>query len=36
VEELKKQGYTHIFMPTGAWKAGRLDIPGNVVPSSAG
>ena len=31
VEELKKQGYTHILMATGAWKAGRLDIPGNVV-----
>jgi len=31
VDELKKQGYTHILMATGAWKAGRLDIPGNVV-----
>ena len=32
VEELKAQGYTHIFFAVGAWKAGRLDIPGNVVP----
>jgi len=32
VEELKKMGYTHIFFAVGAWKAGRLDIPGNVVP----
>ncbi|MCI2056521.1 MAG: putative selenate reductase subunit YgfK [Oscillibacter sp.] len=32
VEELKKQGYTHIFFACGAWKAGKLDIPGNVVP----
>ena len=31
VEELKRQGYTHILMATGAWKAGRLDIPGSVV-----
>ena len=31
VAELKKQGYTHILMATGAWKAGRLDIEGNVV-----
>ena len=30
--ELKAQGYTHIFFAVGAWKAGRLDIPGNVVP----
>lgn len=30
VEELKKQGYTHILMATGAWQAGKLDIPGNV------
>ena len=32
VAELKAQGYTHIFFAVGAWKAGRLDIPGNVVP----
>lgn len=31
VDELKKQGYTHILMATGAWKAGRLDIEGNVA-----
>ena len=31
VEELKQQGYTHILMATGAWKAGRLDIEGNVA-----
>ena len=30
VEELKKQGYTHILMATGAWQAGELGIPGNV------
>ena len=30
VEALKKQGYTHILIATGAWQAGRLDIPGNV------
>ncbi len=29
---LKAEGYTHIFYATGAWQAGRLDIPGNVVP----
>ena len=32
VAELKAQGYTHIFFAVGAWKAGKLDIPGNVVP----
>ena len=32
VAELKAQGYTHIFFAVGAWKAGQLDIPGNVVP----
>jgi putative selenate reductase len=32
VEELKAQGYTHIFFAVGAWKAGKLDIPGNVQP----
>jgi len=31
VAELKAVGYTHIFFAVGAWKAGRLDIPGNVV-----
>lgn len=32
VKELKAMGYTHILLAVGAWKAGRLDIPGNVVP----
>ena len=32
VEELKKQGYTHILFAVGAWKAGKLDIAGNVKP----
>ena len=32
VTELKATGYTHIFFAVGAWKAGKLDIPGNVVP----
>ena len=32
VEELKRQGYTHILFAVGAWKPGRLDIPGNVKP----
>jgi len=32
VEELKAQGYTHILFAVGAWKAGKLDIPGNVKP----
>ncbi len=32
VSELKSEGYTHIFFAVGAWKAGKLDIPGNVVP----
>jgi len=32
VEELKRQGYTHILFAIGAWKPGRLDIPGNVKP----
>ena len=30
--ELKAAGYTHIYYAVGAWKAGKLDIPGNVVP----
>ena len=32
VAQLKAEGYTHIFFAVGAWKAGKLDIPGNVVP----
>ncbi len=32
VAELKEQGYTHILLAVGAWKAGKLDIPGHVVP----
>ena len=32
VAELKAQGYTHIFFATGAWKAGRLNLEGNVKP----
>ena len=32
IAELKAQGFTHIFFAVGAWKAGKLDIPGNVVP----
>ena len=32
VAELKSMGYTHIFYACGAWKAGKLDISGNVVP----
>ena len=32
VKELKAMGYTHIFFAVGAWKAGKLDIPGNVLP----
>ena len=32
VAQLKAQGFTHIFFAVGAWKAGKLDIPGNVVP----
>ena len=32
VEKLKRQGYTHILFAVGAWKPGRLDIPGNVKP----
>ena len=30
VEQLKKMGYTHILMATGAWKPGKLYIEGNV------
>ncbi len=30
VAELKQMGYTHILLATGAWQAGKLDIPGNV------
>jgi len=32
VDELKKLGYTHIFFAVGAWKAGNLNISGNVKP----
>ncbi len=32
VQELNAQGYTHIFYAIGAWKPGKLDIPGNVQP----
>ena len=32
VSELKAQGYTHVFFATGAWKAGRLELAGNVKP----
>lgn len=32
VAELNIAGYTHIFFAVGAGKAGRLNIPGNVVP----
>ena len=32
VEALKQQGYTHILFAVGAWKAGKLAIPGNVKP----
>ena len=32
VAELKAQGYTHVFFATGAWKPGRLDLPGSVKP----
>ena len=31
VAELKAAGYTHILLAVGAWKAGKLDIEGNVV-----
>lgn len=31
VGALKEAGYTHILFATGAWKAGRLDIPGDVA-----
>ena len=31
VSALKAMGYTHIFFAVGAWKPGKLDIPGNVV-----
>ena len=31
VEELKKLGYTHILFAVGAWKPGKLDIPGDVA-----
>ena len=31
VAELKAMGYTHVLLATGAWKAGRLDVEGNVA-----
>ena len=31
VDELKKQGYTHILFAVGAWKPGKLDIAGDVA-----
>ncbi|MBQ7485232.1 MAG: putative selenate reductase subunit YgfK [Oscillospiraceae bacterium] len=31
VNELKDAGYTHILFATGAWQAGRLEIPGDVA-----
>lgn len=31
VKELKGMGYTHILFAVGAWKAGKLDIEGNVT-----
>ncbi len=32
VQTLKDQGFTHIFLAIGAWKAGKLDLEGNVKP----
>ncbi len=32
VETLKAQGFTHILFAVGAWKAGRLELEGNVKP----
>ena len=32
VAELKAMGYTHVFFAVGAWKPGRLDLPGKVKP----
>ncbi len=32
LSELNETGYTHILYAVGAWKAGTLNIPGNVVP----
>ena len=29
---LNAMGYTHIFYAVGAWKPGRLELPGNVKP----
>ena len=31
VTELKAMGYTHILFAVGAWKPGKLDIPGDVA-----
>ena len=30
--ELREMGYTHILLAVGAWKPGKLEIPGNVLP----
>ena len=32
VPELKALGYTHVFFAVGAWKPGRLELPGNLRP----
>ena len=32
VEALKAQGYTHVFYAVGAWRPGKLELPGNVKP----
>ncbi len=30
--ELHEMGYTHVLLAVGAWKPGKLNIPGNVKP----
>ncbi|MGE4354791.1 MAG: putative selenate reductase subunit YgfK, partial [Oscillospiraceae bacterium] len=32
IEALREMGYTQVFLATGAWKPGRLDITGNIKP----
>ena len=32
VDDLRRQGYTHILFAVGAWKPGQLKISGNVLP----
>ena len=32
VQTLQEMGYTHILLAVGAWKPGRLDVPGHVLP----